>query len=124
MSNTEWMLVAGNFHNGPLSVIIPLGIWGAIGFVWFVVASLKYLYRNYRHGDPELRRVNTVLLVFFTAKLLSFLVIFGAFSSEFYMFTGLMGLSVALNGAESRVPVEVESHQAEELAYSERLVTE
>jgi len=31
MSSSEWVLTAGNFHSGPLSVIIPLGIWGVIG---------------------------------------------------------------------------------------------
>jgi len=71
-----------------------------------------------------LRGMNTVLLAYFIAKLVLFLVVFGALATEFYIFTGLVGLSVALNGAESRVPVEVESTQAEELAYSERLVTE
>ena len=124
MSQSEWVLVAGNFHNGPLSVIIPLGIWGVIGFVWFIVASLLYLYRQYRYGDPDLRRANTALLAFFIAKVVLFLAVFGALASELYVFTGLMGLSVAINGAESPVPVEVESAQAEELAYSERLVTE
>src|SRR5262249_29909547 len=31
--------LAGDYHNGPLSVIIPFGIWGAGGFVWFLVAA-------------------------------------------------------------------------------------
>lgn len=124
MSTSEWFLVAGNYHNGPLSVIIPLGIWGAIGFTWFIVVSIRYLYRNYRRGDPDLRKINTALLTFFIAKLVLFVVVFGALGSELYMFTGIVGLSVALNGAEPPVPVKVESEEAEELAYSERLVTE
>jgi len=124
ISTTESMLVAGTLHNGPLSVIIPLGIWGVIGFGWFVAASLRYLYRAYRYGNPELRCINMALLSFFLAKLVLFLGVFGALADELYLFTGLIGLSVALNGAESPVPVEVESTQTEELAYSERLVTE
>lgn len=124
MSSSEWFVVAGNFHNGPLSVIIPLGLWGAIAFTWFIVAALRFLYRNYRFGDPDLRKINTILLAFFIAKLLLFLVVFGALGSELYIFTGIAGLSVALNGAESPLPVEVETAEAEELAYSERLVTE
>jgi hypothetical protein len=125
MSTSEWVLVAGNFHNGPLSVIIPLGIWGVIGFGWFVAASLRYLYRTYRFGDPSLRRINTLLLSFFIGKVLLFLIVFGAFASELYVFTGLMGLSVALNGSQpSPVPAETEAAEAEELIYNERLVTE
>ena len=122
-SSSEWVLTAGNYHNGPLSVIIPLGIWGMIGFVWFVVSSLKYLYRNYKHGDPALHRINTLLLSVFIAKLVLFLVVFGAFSTELYMFTGLIGLSVAINGP-APVTVPSESTELEEVAYTQRLVTE
>jgi len=124
MSTSEWMVVAGNYHNGPLSVIIPLGIWGVIGFVWFIISSIRYLYRNYRHGDPDLQGINTTLLAFFIAKLVLFLVVFGALGSELCIFTGVVGLSVALNGAQEQAPVRAETEEAEELAYSERLVTE
>jgi O-antigen ligase len=125
MSSSEWVLTAGNFHSGPLSVIIPLGIWGVIGFVWFVVVSLKYLYRNYKKGDPSLHQVNSLLLSVFIGKLVLFLIVFGAFANEFYMFAGIVGLSVALNGAEATEPVLSESTEAEEeVAYNQRLVTE
>src|SRR6266567_920436 len=30
--------LAGDYHNGPLSVIVSFGIFGVIGFVWFMVA--------------------------------------------------------------------------------------
>jgi hypothetical protein len=124
MSSSEWVLTAGNFHSGPLSVIIPLGIWGVIGFVWFVIAALKYFYRNYKHGDPALHRINTLLLSVFIAKLILFLVVFGAFANEFYLFTGIVGLSVAINGPESPQPVPNAYTEAEEVAYTQRLVTE
>lgn len=123
-SSSEWVLTAGNYHSGPLSVIIPLGIWGVIGVVWFFIASVKYLYGNYKHGDSALRRINTMLLSVFIAKLIIFFVVFGAFSSELYMFTGLVGLSVAINGPASPEPVPSESTEIEEVAYAQRLVTE
>jgi len=31
-------IIAGDFHSGPLSLLIPLGIFGAIGFIWFLIA--------------------------------------------------------------------------------------
>jgi hypothetical protein len=41
------------------------------------------------------------------------------------MFAGIVGLSVALNGAEATEPVLSESTEAEEeVAYNQRLVTE
>jgi hypothetical protein len=52
--------LAGDYHNGPLSVIIPFGIWGAIAFLWFVVAALRVLYANYRYCDPALRTYNAI----------------------------------------------------------------
>jgi hypothetical protein len=91
-------MVAGDYHSGPLSTIIPFGIWGVIGFVWFWVASLRFLYHNYRFGDPALRQINTVLMALFAAKIVFFLFIFGAFYSELFTFTGLVGLAVSLNG--------------------------
>jgi len=38
---TDGAIVAGDYHNGPLTLIIPLGIWGVIAFAWFVIASLR-----------------------------------------------------------------------------------
>jgi len=83
-----------------------------------------YLYKNYKQGDPDLHKINTLLLSVFIAKLVLFLVVFGAFSNEFYMFAGLIGLSVAINGSRLPDPVPSESTEAEEVAYTQRLVTE
>ena len=95
---SETAILAGDYHNGPLSIIIPFGIFGVIGFVWFLVASLKALYRNYRFGDPALRRVNAFLLAFFLAKTIFFFSIFGAVNSDLFVFVGLIGFSISLNG--------------------------
>ena len=91
-------MMAGDYHNGPLSVVIPFGIYGLVGFIWFVAAAFRFLYRNYRFGDPALRQINIFLLAAFTAKIVFFVFLFGALSYEFYMFTGLIGFSVSLNG--------------------------
>src|SRR5262249_19203035 len=61
-------LVAGDYHNGPLSLLIPFGIFGLVGFMWLIVASLRLLYFHYRYGDPALHRINTFLLAAFVAK--------------------------------------------------------
>jgi hypothetical protein len=111
-------IFAGDYHNGPLSVIMPFGIWGAIGFVWFLAASLRYLYGNYRLGDPQLKQINTCLLAAFAAKVLFFTFVFGSFQNDLYFFAGLMGFSVSLNGelaaqvAEERTAEEEEALEA------------
>ena len=94
----------GDYHNGPLSVIIPFGIYGVLAFLWFVFASLRLMWRYLKFGDPNLRKINALLLAAFGAKVLLFLTVFGALSSELVFFTGLIGLSVALNGAPATTP--------------------
>jgi hypothetical protein len=94
--------VTGDYHNGPLSVIMPLGIWGGIGYVWLLVASLQVLCRNYRFGDPSLKLANTFLLASFIMQTIEFLFVAGAFHLDMAKFCGTVGLSISLNGGVSR----------------------
>lgn len=94
----EGALLAGDYHNGPLSLMIPLGIFGTLGFIAFTIACLRVLYLNYKNGEPELRRINRLLLALFIARLFSFWIVFGAISTSLAIFAGLIGFSVALNG--------------------------
>jgi hypothetical protein len=96
------LALAGDYHNGPLSVIIPFGIWGVITFLWFLWASIKVLWANFRYGDPELHKTNTFLLSYFLAKSVFFLFVFGGFYSDLFVFTGLIGFSISLNGGVAR----------------------
>ncbi len=98
----EAMALAEDFHSGPISVVIPFGIWGCIAFVWFLVAGIRVVYANYYYSDPELQTVNTFLLAAFVAQTLFFLFVFGDFSSDILKFCGLLGLSVSLNGGMRR----------------------
>jgi O-antigen ligase len=91
-------ILAGNYHNGPLSVIMPFGLYGAVAFVWFLAAGLRVLHRNWKFGTPALRHVNTLLLAGFAAQVVFFFVFFGALESDMAGFVGTLGLSVALNG--------------------------
>ncbi len=96
--NYSWAIVSGAYHSGPLTLVIPFGIWGVGAFLWFVFASLKYLYRQYRYGDPDLREINTFLLAAFIGRVIYYLLIFGNFYSDLFLFTGIIGLSVSING--------------------------
>ena len=94
----EMMILSGDYHSGPLSILIPFGIWGVLAFMAFVIAALRVLYLNYRHGDPALGRLNTFLFSFFVTKLIVYFSIFGAIHSDIAFFVGIVGLSIALNG--------------------------
>lgn len=100
------LTAAGDYHSGPLSLIIQFGIWGVIGFLWFLVASFKVLWRNFKYGDSDARRINTFLLSYFIGRIIIFLFIFGGFYGDVMLFTGIVGFSVALNGGVAKpVPV-------------------
>ena len=91
-------ILVGNFHNGPLSVLLPFGVYGVIAFVWFLVAGLRVLHRNWKFGDPALRNVNALLLAAFAARAVWFFFFFGSLHSDMATFAGFLGLGVALNG--------------------------
>jgi len=94
--------LAGDYHNGPLSVLIPFGIWGLAAFVWLMVAGARFLYTNFREGAPELRQINAFLLALFLARILFFCFVFGTLHGDLYHFAGILGLSVALNVSGQR----------------------
>jgi hypothetical protein len=99
LSEDQWgAALAGDYHNGPLSLVIPFGAWGLIAWVWFLAASLRVLYRNYRYGDPALLSINTFLLASFVVRMLMFWLIVGGFYQDFISYIGLLGLGVSLNG--------------------------
>jgi len=101
-TGTEGTELAGDFHSGPLSVIIPFGIPGTIAFLWFLVAGLKVLRNNYLFGDATFRRVNTFLLAHFIAKAIFFFAIFGSLYNDLQSFIGLLALSISINGGMAR----------------------
>jgi hypothetical protein len=104
----ESAMVAGDYHNGPLTLVIPFGIWGVLAFGWFVIASIRVLWRNYKFGDPEALNINRFLFIAFNVHLVFFLVVFGCFYMDMTRFVGLVALSIAVNhGVASpvRVPV-------------------
>ncbi|MGC3961129.1 MAG: hypothetical protein QM813_25335 [Verrucomicrobiota bacterium] len=93
----EGAAIAGDYHSGPLSLIIPFGIWGVLAFGWLLYAGTRHLYKVYRDSPPELLLINRFLLVTFLVRFVFFFFVFGAFYQELYVFTGILGLSVALN---------------------------
>ena len=104
LNNYEEQILAGDYHSGPLSVIIPFGIIGAVAFLWVIAAGFRVLYLNYCNGDPRLRLINSVLLSYFAAECVCFLLLFGSFSTDLFVFLGPVGLGISLNGGVQRTP--------------------
>jgi hypothetical protein len=96
--STEGAMLAGDYHSGPLSVIVPFGIAGVIGFLWFAIAGTRVLYHYYKFGHPVFKRINTFLLASFITKIVFFLAIFGSLYSDMAILVGLLALGVSVNG--------------------------
>ena len=101
----ETAATAGDYHNGPLSVIMPFGLFGVAGFCWFLAASIAALRQNLRYGEPGIRNLNTFLLAYFIVRVIGFFLVFGSLHSDMVIFAGLIGLSVCLNGGVRQPPV-------------------
>jgi hypothetical protein len=98
--------IAGDYHSGPLSVLLPFGIWGVIALIWLWVAGVRALYDNYRYGEESLHRINSLFLAAFVGHILFYLFIFGSLESDMISFAAILGLSVSLNGGIRRAAVE------------------
>jgi O-antigen ligase len=96
-SNYETAILTSEYHNGPLSVIVPFGIPGAVAFLWFLGAGWMYLYKSYRLSGPDLKKVNTCLLSYYTVRVIFFFAIYGSFYLDILVFSSIIGLSIALN---------------------------
>ena len=91
------LAISSDYHNGPLSTLMPFGVWGAISFLWISGAVFFVLYRNYKFGDAELITVNRYLLVIFSLGFIGFFLFFGAYTGALGDFIKFAGFSVALN---------------------------
>jgi len=91
------LALSGDYHNGPLSVVLSFGIWGTIAFIWFVGAAIWVLYRNYRNGAPALLTMNRFLFAYYLVKVGMFVFVFGDMSADMIWLSGYVGFSIALN---------------------------
>lgn len=91
------LALSSDFHSGPLSLIIPLGIWGVLAWLWYWAAGFRVVWRNYRFGDPALRQINLFLFAWFICKCVIFLFVFGGVVEDVATFASIIGLSIVLN---------------------------
>jgi hypothetical protein len=111
-ASQQGLALSSDYHSGPLSVIIPFGIWGVIGMLWLLGAGLRVMYCNFRYGDPSVRIINTFLFVYFLCYIINFIFMTGGLSSNMEVFASYLGLSVALNGGVGRpAPQSVQARQ-------------
>jgi len=98
------LALSGDYHSGPLSVILPFGIWGVLTFSWFLAASIWVVYRNYRYSPPELKTLNTFIFTLYFINVVDFLFLFGGLADGMSEFSGILGLSVCINRGVRKIP--------------------
>ena len=101
-ASQQGLALAGDYHNGPLSVVIPFGIWGVIVFLWFAIAGMRVMYCNFRYGDESLRTVNTFFWANYLYGFLRFLFVYGSMTGDVMFYASTIGFSIALNGGVCR----------------------
>lgn len=101
----QGLAVSSDYHSGPLSVILPFGIWGTIVFLWFTYASIKVVYRNFRYGNPALQTINAFVFTTYIVSVFSFFFLAGGLADSMLGFCGVLGLSISLNNGVCRAPV-------------------
>lgn len=108
----ESFFISGDFHNGILTTLLPLGIFGLLGFIWFGWVALRVLLQNYRHGDPAWVCINRFLLATFLVRFFYFFTFYGSFSRDLAFFCGYVGLSLAINQGVCPAPPKVAGESA------------
>lgn len=110
IQNYETAMIAGEFHSGPLSLLIGFGLPGTAAFLAFLLAGWSVVRRNHQHSLPELRAINTFIHAYFLCRVAFFFGVYGDVALDLAYFTGLVGASVALNGGvRSLAPVAASS---------------
>ena len=100
----DYSLITGEHHNGFFSVTIAFGVWGLLAFLLFIGTGLWVLWQNYRYGEERLKTTNAVLLLNYFAWIVLFFSYFGTLYWSLRDFTGILGVSVALNAGMATAP--------------------
>jgi hypothetical protein len=100
----EMSVRTGDYHSGPLSVLVPFGIVGSVPLILFFISAVRVLYRNYKYSDPDTKNINTFLLSYFCAQLIYFIFFFGGIEADLWVFASTVGISLTVNaGLKERV---------------------
>lgn len=100
----ETSSTAGDYHSGPLSVLIPFGVWGMLAFLWLGWVGIRFLRRQIVMGPPRLQTINRLLFASFVTNVICFFAVFGDLTTNLAQLVGLLGLAASLNGGATQQP--------------------
>jgi hypothetical protein len=90
---------SNNYHNGPLSLIIIFGIPGFLLIIAFFISTLVYHLKYYKHlnRQSEFISLYQIILCWFAAELLIYLLIYGDIAFSFIRIFFLISLLNIIN---------------------------
>ena len=100
----EGLAISMDYHNGPLSTLMPFGVWGMISYLWVALATIFVLFRNYRYGEQEIKPVNLYLFAMSLNHFIGYFFLFGSYADDIGEFAKLTGFSIALNWGIKSAP--------------------
>ena len=112
----NWAIDTSAYHNGPLSLLIGMGLVGLVVGALLLVSTLIRHVRisNSRWGNPELHRLHVVLLIMAGVEVMVFFTIYGdvqvSFPNFFLLFALLEGIAytrVKRGERAASAPVEI-----------------
>jgi hypothetical protein len=93
---------AGDYHSGPLSVMIPFGVWGLLAFLWLGFVGIRFLRRQIALGPPQFQTINRLLFASFAANMVFFFAVFGDLTTNLAQMVGVLGFAASLNGGAAQ----------------------
>jgi len=85
-----------------LSCLSGFGVYLALSGCW--ARASRCFIKTIVSGIRPCQKVNTFFLAYFITETIIYFTVFGAFNSQLYIFTGVLGMSVALNGGVLKAP--------------------
>jgi len=76
----EWALISSSYHNGPISLLLGLGVFGLLTGSGFLISALTRHRRllKIQWKDPNLKRCHQVIFAMFVTYVVIFFTLFGA----------------------------------------------
>ena len=102
---TEWAVVTSAFHNGPLGLLVGLGVVGLISGLGFIISVFLRHYKIMKEtwNDPQLQRCHQIFNAMFIFHTVLFLTLYGDVQTSFPQFFFFLAIMEAVRASDQRL---------------------
>jgi hypothetical protein len=100
-----WAIRTLNYHNGPLSLLVTLGLFGFVFFIGFFIIEIKrnyYLQKSSNWVSGELKHLHLVVLSYLITQFIFYLFVYGDLNNSIPSLLFLIGICEGLNASEKQ----------------------